>query len=173
MVSVCLPSDALLQHLPSYLGFSYLGCRVSLTLGVGYLFTAAPAKHSHCSLPWTRGISSPPPYHSAFICCVSLGLGQFLSFSLFVITLTLLKIHGQVFYKMSCKLKNDPHVLSWLDAVTGLGRWPAIGLGALSVAVHAWDLLKEVTIIFIISTMVGPQVNSRDNTAASINRKLD
>ena len=34
---------------------------VSLTLGVGYLFTAAPAKHSRCSLPWTRGISSPPP----------------------------------------------------------------------------------------------------------------
>ena len=25
MVSVCLPSDALLQHLPSYMGFSYLG----------------------------------------------------------------------------------------------------------------------------------------------------
>ena len=24
MISVCLPSDALLQHLPSYLGFSYL-----------------------------------------------------------------------------------------------------------------------------------------------------
>ena len=33
---------------------------VSLTLGVGYLFTAAPAKHSCCSLPWTRGISLPP-----------------------------------------------------------------------------------------------------------------
>ena len=30
MVSVCLPSDALLQHLPSYLGFSYLGLGVSL-----------------------------------------------------------------------------------------------------------------------------------------------
>ena len=30
MVSVCLPSDALLQHLPSYLGFSYLGGGVSL-----------------------------------------------------------------------------------------------------------------------------------------------
>ena len=29
-VSVCLPSDALSQHLPSYLGFSYLGCGVSL-----------------------------------------------------------------------------------------------------------------------------------------------
>ena len=53
MVSVCLPSDALLQHLPSYLGFSYLGCGVSLhccsskaqplllTLEEGYLLTAA------------------------------------------------------------------------------------------------------------------------------------
>ena len=30
MVSVCLPSDALLQHLPSFLGFSYLGGGVSL-----------------------------------------------------------------------------------------------------------------------------------------------
>ena len=27
---------------------------VSLTLGMGYLFMAAPAKHSHCFLPWTR-----------------------------------------------------------------------------------------------------------------------
>ena len=54
MVSVCLPSDVLLQHLLSYLGFSYLGCRVSLqgcsskaqplllTLDEGYLLTAAP-----------------------------------------------------------------------------------------------------------------------------------
>ena len=32
---------------------------VSLNLDVGYLFTAAPAKCSHCSLPWTRVISSP------------------------------------------------------------------------------------------------------------------
>ena len=30
MVSVCLPSDALLLHLPSYLGFSYLEHGVSL-----------------------------------------------------------------------------------------------------------------------------------------------
>ena len=30
MVSVCLPSDALSQHLPSYLGFSYPGRGVSL-----------------------------------------------------------------------------------------------------------------------------------------------
>ena len=53
MVSLCLPSDALLQHLPSYLGFSYLGRGVSLhgcsskaqllllTLNKGYLLTAA------------------------------------------------------------------------------------------------------------------------------------
>ena len=30
MISVCLPSDALSQHLPSYLGFSYIGSGVSL-----------------------------------------------------------------------------------------------------------------------------------------------
>ena len=54
MVSLCLPSDALSQHLPSYLGFSYLvrgvsihGCLIKaqpllLTLYGGYLLTAAP-----------------------------------------------------------------------------------------------------------------------------------
>ena len=39
MVSVCLPSDALSQHLPSYLGFSYLGRWVSLH---GYSSKAQP-----------------------------------------------------------------------------------------------------------------------------------
>ena len=51
MVSVCLPSDALSQHLSSVLAFSYLGCGVSLhgcsskaqplffTLDEGYLLT--------------------------------------------------------------------------------------------------------------------------------------
>ena len=34
---------------------------VSLIFGRGYLFTPAPAKRSHCSLPWTRGLSSLPP----------------------------------------------------------------------------------------------------------------
>ena len=35
----------------------------------------------------------------------------------------------------------------------GMGQWwPAAGLGALSVAVYAWDLLREVAIIFITST---------------------
>ena len=41
---------------------------------------------------------------------------------------------------------------------------PAAGSGSLSEAVHAWDLLKEVTIIFIASTIVWPQVNSREGT---------
>ena len=35
---------------------------VSLTLGVGYHFKAAPEKCSQCSLPWTRGISSLPHF---------------------------------------------------------------------------------------------------------------
>ena len=40
----------------------------------------------------------------------------------------------------------------------GVGQWwPASGFGEWSVAVHAWDLLKEVTIIFITSTIVWPQ----------------
>ena len=36
---------------------------VSLTLDVGYLSPAAPAKHSCCSLPWTRGylLTTAPP----------------------------------------------------------------------------------------------------------------
>ena len=50
---MCLPSDVLLQHLPSYLGFSYLGHGVAphgcsskaqpllLTLDEGYLLTTA------------------------------------------------------------------------------------------------------------------------------------
>ena len=59
MVSVCLPFDALLQHLLSYLGFSYLGRGVSLhscsskvqllllTLDEGYLLMAAPPDLEH------------------------------------------------------------------------------------------------------------------------------
>ena len=37
-------------------------------------------------------------------------------------------------------------------------QWPAAGLGALSAAEHAWDLLKEVAIIFITYTIVWHQV---------------
>ena len=41
---------------------------------------------------------------------------------------------------------------------------PAIGLGALNVAMHAWDLLEEVAIIFITSTIVWSQVKHREGT---------
>ena len=37
----------------------------------------------------------------------------------------------------------------------------AAGLGALSAAVPAWDLWKEVAIIFITSTLVGSQVKQQ------------
>ena len=60
---------------------------LSLTLDMEYLFTAAPAKHSHCSLPWTRGIFSGLPLlilnvewlFSALLslhsrCCLDVGL---------------------------------------------------------------------------------------------------
>ena len=40
---------------------------VSLTLGMGCLFMAAPAKHSHCSLPWTRGIIYDLYYDEEFV----------------------------------------------------------------------------------------------------------
>ena len=83
MVSVCLPSDALLQHLQSYLGFSYLGGGVSLhscsskaqllllTLDEGYLLTTAhpdlqlgiaplgpPVPARAATAPWTWGCLS-------------------------------------------------------------------------------------------------------------------
>ena len=82
MVSVCLPSDALLQNLPSYLGFSFLGGGISLhgcsskmqpvvlTLDEGYLLTAAlpdlqpemaPLSLSMPMQPALRRWMVPPP----------------------------------------------------------------------------------------------------------------
>ena len=72
MVSVCLPSDALLQYLPSYLGFSYLGLGVSLhscsskvqplllTLDEGYLLTAAPPDLERGMAPLGPPVPAPP-----------------------------------------------------------------------------------------------------------------
>ena len=66
IVSVCLPSDALSQSLPSYLGFSYLGHGVSLhgcsnkvqmlllTLYEGYRLTATPPDLEHGVAPLGR-----------------------------------------------------------------------------------------------------------------------
>ena len=73
MVSLCLPSDALLQHLPSYLCFSYLGRGVSLhgcsskaqplllTLDEGYLLTAAPPDLECGVTPLGPSVPVQPP----------------------------------------------------------------------------------------------------------------
>ena len=73
MVSVCLPSDALLQHLLSYLGFSYLGRGVSLhgcsskaqlllpTLDEGYLLIAAPPDLERGVAPLSPPVPTQPP----------------------------------------------------------------------------------------------------------------
>ena len=77
MVSVCLPSDALLQHLPSYLGFSYLGRGVSLhscsskaqklilTLDEGCLLTTAPPD-VECGI---APLGSPAPAQRPLLGC--------------------------------------------------------------------------------------------------------
>ena len=73
MVSVCLSSDALLQHLPSYLGFSYFGRGVSLhscsskaqllllTLDEGYLLTAALPDLERGVAPLSPPTPTQPP----------------------------------------------------------------------------------------------------------------
>ena len=77
MVSVCLPSDALSQHLPSYLGFSYFGHGVSLhgcsskaqplllTLDEGYLFTATPPDLERGVAP----LGPPAPVQAPLLGC--------------------------------------------------------------------------------------------------------
>ena len=63
--------------------------------------------------------------------------------------------------------RDCPRLACGCPGVAGGGKgqwWPASGLGTLSVAVHVWDLLREVTIIFITATIIWPQVNSRGGT---------
>ena len=74
---MCLPSDALLQHLLSYLGFSYLGPGISLlgcsskvqplllTLDKGYLLTAAPSDLEHGIVP----LGPPVPVQPLLLGC--------------------------------------------------------------------------------------------------------
>ena len=73
LISVCLPSDDLSQHLLSYLGFSYLGRGVSLhgcsskvqslllTLDEGYLLTAAPPDLERGVAPFGPPVPTQPP----------------------------------------------------------------------------------------------------------------
>ena len=77
MVSVCLTSDSLLQRLSSYLGFSYLGCWVSLhgcsskaqplllTLDEGYLLTTTPPDLEHGVDP----LGPPAPAQPSLLGC--------------------------------------------------------------------------------------------------------
>ena len=66
MVSVCLPSDALLQHLPSYLGFSYLGhggissCLLQQSTAIAPYLGRGISPHRHPSWPSTWDSSSRP-----------------------------------------------------------------------------------------------------------------
>ena len=73
VVSICLPSDALSQHLQSYLGFSYLGCGISfqgcsskaqpllLSLDEAYLLTTAPPDLECGVAPLGPPVPAQPP----------------------------------------------------------------------------------------------------------------
>ena len=88
MVSVCLPSDALLQHLPSYLGFSYLERGVSLhscsskvqplllTLDEGYLLTATVPDLQRGIAPLDPAVPEQPPLLGLLLPATSPGLGH-------------------------------------------------------------------------------------------------
>ena len=88
MVSVCLPSDALLQYLPSYLGFSYLELGVSLhgcsskaqplllTLDEGYLLTAAVPDLQRGIAPLGPPVPAQPPLLRLLLLAAGPGLGR-------------------------------------------------------------------------------------------------
>ena len=79
MVSVCLPADALLQHLPSYLGLSYLGLVVSLhgcsskaqpllfSLDEVYLLTATTPELELGIAPLVSLVPMQPPHHGPVV----------------------------------------------------------------------------------------------------------
>ena len=85
---MCLPSDALLQHLPSYLGFSYLGRGVSLhscsskaqllllTLDEGYLLTTAIPDLQRGIAPLGPPVPAQPPLLGLLLPAACLGLGR-------------------------------------------------------------------------------------------------
>ena len=88
MVSVCLPSDAFLKHLPSYLGFSYLGRGVSLhgcsskaqplllTLDEGYLLTAALPDLQSGMAPLGTPVPAQPLLLELLLPATASGLGR-------------------------------------------------------------------------------------------------
>ena len=95
VVSVQLPSDALPQRLPSYLGFSYLGRGVSLhdcsskvqpllfTLDVGYVLMAAAPDLGCAVSPLCHSLLLHHPTASSHFCATATthqnrtGIGEF------------------------------------------------------------------------------------------------
>ena len=85
---MCLPSDALLQHLPSYLGYSYLGCGISLhgcsskaqplllTLDEGYLLTAVIPDLQRGIAPLGPPVPAQPPLLRLLLLAAGPGLGR-------------------------------------------------------------------------------------------------
>ena len=85
---MCLPSDALLQHLPSYLGFSYLGRGVSLhgssskaqplllALDEGYLLTTAVPDLQCGVAPLGPPVPEQPPLLGLLLPTTNPGLGH-------------------------------------------------------------------------------------------------
>ena len=84
---MCLPSDALLQHLPSYLSFSYLGHGVSLhgcsskaqllflTLDEGYLLTTTVPDLQCGIAPLGPPMPAQPPLLGLLLPAAAPGLG--------------------------------------------------------------------------------------------------
>ena len=76
---MCLPSDAVLQHLPSYVGFPYLGLGVSLhscssktqpllhTLEEVYLVTATTPDLERGGAPLVPPEPMQPPLHGRVV----------------------------------------------------------------------------------------------------------
>ena len=85
---MCLPSDALLQHLPSYLGFSYLEHGVSLhscsskaqplllTLDEGFLFTAVLPDLQRGIAPLGPPVPAQPPLLRLLLLAAAPDLGS-------------------------------------------------------------------------------------------------
>ena len=88
MVSVCLLSDALSQNLPSYMGFFYLGCGVSLhscsskaqplllTLDEGYLLTTVVPDLQRGIAPLGPPVPAQPPLLRMLLSAAGPGLGR-------------------------------------------------------------------------------------------------
>ena len=79
LVSVCLPSDAVLRHLLSYMSFSYFGCGVSLhgcsskahplllTLDKVYLLTATTPDFERGLALLAPPVPMQPPLHGRVV----------------------------------------------------------------------------------------------------------